>query len=282
MGKSLRNHKIISVSLVIYCNDINELNTAIYSTLNSNLVGKIYLIDNSPTNELKVLKNLDSERVVYLFQKNNLGFGRAHNIGINLSIKEGFKYHLILNPDIEFKENILESLHSYMENNLNCGITMPKVLYKNGDLQYLCKKIPSAFEMFGKRLPFNFLKTKINKNLELHQFDYNQILNVPYLSGCFMFCRVDCFEKAGLFDERYFMYMEDLDLSRSFHRHYETIYYPKVKVIHGYRSESRFNKSLLKALIFSAFKYFSKYGWLFDKERMQMNRKLLKSISKLK
>jgi GT2 family glycosyltransferase len=274
------NKKQLSVSLVMYCNCLEELTTAIQSALKSNLVNKIYLIDNSPTDALKVLKDLDS-RVVYLFQNANLGFGRAHNVGIKLSEETGFKYHLILNPDIEFQENVLEKLHSYIESKPSCGMIMPKVTYKNGDLQYLCKKIPSSFEMFGKRLPFKSLQEKINRSLELHEFDYNQILNVPYLSGCFMFCRVSSFAKAGLFDHRYFMYMEDLDLSRSFHRHFETIFYPEVKVIHGYRSESRVNRKLLKALIVSAIKYFNKYGWVFDGERRKMNNKLLERISKL-
>ena len=275
------NKKELSVSLVMYCNDIDELTIAINSTLISNLVDKVYLIDNSPTNALKALTQLDPDRIEYLFQNANLGFGRAHNIGIKLSEEECFNYHLILNPDIEFKENVLEKLYASMENNLECGMTMPKVLYNNGDLQYLCKKIPSAFEMFGKRLPFKSLQKKINERLELHNFDYNQILNVPYLSGCFMFCRVNCFSKAGSFDDRYFMYMEDLDLSRSFHRHYQTIFFPEVNVLHGFRSESKVNRKLLKALIISAIKYFNKYGWFFDRERTKMNKLLLKRISKL-
>lgn len=277
----MKSKKELSVSLVMYCNDIVELTTAINSALQSSLVGKIYLIDNSPSNSLKILSKIDTERIKYLFQNANLGFGSAHNIGIRFSEEEGFKYHLILNPDIEFKENVLEKLHEYMESNLNSGMAMPKVFYKNGDLQYLCKKIPTAFEMFGKRLPFKFLQKKINERLELHNFDYNQTLNVPYLSGCFMFCRVSCFNKAGLFDDRYFMYMEDLDLSRGFHRHYETVFYPEVSVLHGFRSESRVNKKLLKALIISAIKYFNKYGWIFDEERRKMNSKLLERISKL-
>ena len=277
----MKTKKELSVSLVMYCNDIVELTTAINSALQSSLVGKIYLIDNSPSDSLKILGKIDTERIEYLFQDKNLGFGRAHNIGIELSQKEEFKYHLILNPDIEFKENILEKLYAYMEGNQKCGMTMPKVLYNNGDLQYLCKKIPSAFEMFGKRLPIKPLQKKINERLELHDFDYKTILNVPYLSGCFMFCRVSCFRKAGLFDDIYFMYMEDLDLSRSFHKHYETIFYPEVSVLHGFRSESRVNKKLLKALIISAIKYFNKYGWIFDSERRKMNNKLLERISKL-
>ena len=272
----------ISVSLVLYNNEIEELKIAINAALSSSLVNKIFLIDNSETHKLSVLDLLEKNKIEYLFQNNNLGFGKAHNIGIAKSINEGFDYHLILNPDIEFETGVLEELSNYLSFHPNCGMITPKIFYKNGDLQYLCKKIPNAFEMFGKRLPFNFLQKKINKNLELHEFDYNQILNVPYLSGCFMLCRVTSFIKAGLFDERYFMYMEDLDLTRSFHKHYETIFYPKVKVIHGYRSESRVNKKLLRALIISAVKYFNKYGWFFDRELKEINNKLLERISKLK
>ncbi len=271
----------LSVSLVMYRNDIEELTIAINSALQSFLVGKIYLVDNSPTDELKILKNIDKNRVEYLFQNANLGFGRAHNIAIKIAQKNKFKYHLILNPDIEFKDNVLERLYSFMEGNENCGMVSPKIFYKNGDLQYLCKKLPSPFELFGKRLPFKSLQEKLNKKLELHEFDYNSILNVPYLSGCFMFCRLSGFDKAGFFDDRYFMYMEDLDLTRSFHRHYETIFFPSVDVTHGFRSESRVNKKLLKALIISAFKYFTKYGWFFDKERTLMNKKLYQRISSL-
>lgn len=76
MGKSIIGANI-SVSLVIYHNDINELRKAVGSALNSFLVKKVYLIE------------MDKERVEYLFQNANLGFGKAHNIGINNSIKEG-------------------------------------------------------------------------------------------------------------------------------------------------------------------------------------------------
>ncbi|PKP41233.1 MAG: glycosyl transferase family 2, partial [Bacteroidetes bacterium HGW-Bacteroidetes-12] len=130
----------------MYNNKLEELEIAINCTLQSDLVDKIYLIDNSPTDDLHVLQELDINRIVYLFQNANLGFGRAHNVGINLAIKKGYAYHLILNPDIEFEMNVLERLHSYMEINFECGIVTPKIYYKNGDLQYLCKKLPSAFE----------------------------------------------------------------------------------------------------------------------------------------
>lgn len=281
MGKSITGISI-SVSLVMYDNDIEELKTAIKGALDSSLVKRIYLIDNSPTDKLSVLKELDEKRISYLFQNNNLGFGRAHNIGILKSIEEEYNYHLILNPDIEFESGVLEELSTYLYKHSECGMITPKVFYKNGDLQFLCKKIPTPFELFGKRIPIKFIKKRINRKLELHHFNYDHILNVPYLSGCFMLCNVEKFKEAGVFDDRYFMYMEDLDLSRSFHKVSETIFYPKVSVIHGYRSESKVNKKLLKALIISAIKYFNKYGWFFDKDRIRFNNVLNTNINKIK
>ena len=62
----------------------------------------------------------------------------------------------------------------------------------------------------------------------------------------------------------------------------DNIFFPEVKIFHGFRSESRVNKKLLKALIISAIKYFNKYGWVFDIERNKMNKNLLERISKLK
>ena len=271
---------LVSVSIVIYKNDINELKLAIDSVLNSEFIHKLYLVDNSPDDSLKVLQQI-SPKIEYISNPKNPGFGAAHNIAVKLSEKDDVKYHLILNPDVEFKKDVISELFHFMENNENCALVMPKVLYKNGDLQYLCKKLPTPFELFGKRLPFKSLKNFINYDLELRMFNYNEKLNVPYLSGCFMFCKVKPLVSIGGFDELYFMYMEDLDLTRRLHRDFLTIYYPKVYVIHGYRSESKINKKLLFELIFSAFKYYNKFGWFFDAERRRMNKGLLQKINSL-
>ncbi|MFV0221273.1 glycosyltransferase family 2 protein [Empedobacter falsenii] len=276
MGENLNN--TVSASIVLYHNDYDEIKAALNSFYENDYIGKIYLIDNSVNNELEKLKFIAPDKIEYHFLNNNVGFGTAHNVAIKRSIEANYKYHLILNPDVEFEPYVITELTHYLEENEDCGLIIPKVFYKNGDLQYLCKRLPKFYELYGKRILPKSLKDKINARLELHHFNYDKILNVPYLSGCFMLCRNEALDKINGFDERYFMYMEDMDITRSIHKYYKTIFYPNVHIIHGYRSESKVNKKLLIALIKSSIQYYNKYGWFFDSEAKKFNKELMKNF----
>jgi GT2 family glycosyltransferase len=273
--------KNINVSIVLFKNDQDLVKKAIYSCVNSVLINRIYLIDNSPTDILSCLASLDS-RIEYIFNNANLGFGKAHNIALKRSIEENIPYHLVLNPDVYFEGGVLEELHHFMENNPDVGLVMPKVLYPDGTLQYLCKLLPTPLDLFGRRFlnfgPFRKIVEKRNEVYELRFTGYDKIMEVPYLSGCFMFIRTEVLKKVGLFDERFFMYLEDTDLSRRIHRVAKTVYYPYVYVYHEYGKGSYKSLKLLYYHIKSAIKYFNKYGWFFDKEREEINKKILKKL----
>jgi GT2 family glycosyltransferase len=273
--------KSINVSIVLFKNDQDLVKKAIYSCINSVLINRIYLIDNSPTDILSCLASLDS-RIEYIFNSANLGFGKAHNIALRKSIEENIPYHLILNPDVYFNKGVLEELYYFMEANKDVGLVMPKVLYSDGTIQYLCKLLPTPFDLFGRRFlnfgPFKKIIENRNKIYELRFTGYDKIMEVPYLSGCFMFIRTEVLKKVGLFDERFFMYLEDTDLSRRIHRVSKTIYYPEVSIYHEYGKGSYKNPKLLKYHLDSAIKYFNKYGWFFDKERDEINKKTLKKL----
>ena len=273
--------KNINVSIVLFKNDQDLVKKAIYSCVNSVLINRIYLIDNSPRDILSCLASLDS-RIEYIFNNANLGFGKAHNIALKRSIEENIPYHLVLNPDVYFEGGILEELYHFMENNPDVGLVMPKVLYPDGTLQYLCKLLPTPLDLFGRRFlnfgPFRKIVEKRNEVYELRFTGYDKIMEVPYLSGCFMFIRTEVLKKVGLFDERFFMYLEDTDLSRRIHRVAKTVYYPYVYVYHEYGKGSYKSLKLLYYHIKSAIKYFNKYGWFFDKEREEINKKILKKL----
>jgi len=273
--------KNINVSIVLFKNDQDLVKKAIYSCVNSILINRIYLIDNSPTDMLSCLANLDS-RIEYIFNNTNLGFGKAHNIALKRSIEENIPYHLVLNPDVYFEGGVLEELYNFMENNPDVGLVMPKVLYPDGTLQYLCKLLPTPLDLFGRRFlnfgPFKKIVEKRNEIYELRFTGYDKIMEVPYLSGCFMFIRTEVLKKVGLFDERFFMYLEDTDLSRRIHRVAKTVYYPYVYIYHEYGKGSYKSLKLLYYHIKSAIKYFNKYGWFFDKEREEINRKILEKL----
>lgn len=267
----------ITACIVLYNNDPIMLKNAVDSFLNSHSNLRIYLIDNSPSTKLKTY--FSDQRIEYYHNPTNPGFGTSHNIAIKKAIAIKSEYHIILNPDIFFENNVINELVLFARENEKIGLLMPKVLYPNGDLQYLCRLLPSPFELFFRRFfsNLNFVK-KMNNTSILEFTGYNKIMNVPYLSGCFMFCKTDVFEKVGGFDERFFMYMEDVDLSRRIHNHYLTVFYPKVQIYHNFEKGSFKNKKLLKYHITSAIKYFNKWGWFFDSEKRRINEKCLKNL----
>lgn len=265
----------INASIVLYHNKKEQLIKVINSFLNTSLEVKLYLVDNSSNDDLKELKNLDN-RIEYIFNNANLGYGTAHNIAMRKSISDGVPYHLVLNPDIYFERGILEELFSYMEQNQDIGNIIPQIRYPDGDIQYLCKLLPTPTDLILRRfIPLKSWKEKRNQNYELRWTGYDKVMNVPSLSGCFMFLRCEILKDIGLFDENIFMYLEDTDLNRRIHSKYKTIFYPKVEVVHEYAKESYVNKKLLMFHIKSAIYYFNKWGWIFDKKRSKINNKFL-------
>ena len=95
--------------------------------------------------------------------------------------------------------------------------------------------------------------------------------DVPFLSGCFMLFRMEAIKEVGMFDERFFMYAEDIDITRRMHRRYRTVFYPMLPVYHKFSRASRRSLHLFSVHIISVMKYFNKYGWFNDKERTEIN-----------
>ena len=265
--------KQLSVSIVLYQNS-SEVELAVASVLNTSLNIILYLVDNSPTDRLKYLAS--NNRVIYLFNDANLGYGAAHNIAMQKSIAQNVKYHLVMNPDITFKQGTLERIYEFMDQHDDVGSLMPKVFGLDGSVQKLCKLLPTPLNLFGRRFLGKIgWAERMNNKYELSEFNYNDILNVPSLSGCFMFIRTAVLTKAGLFDPRYFMYLEDYDLGRRIHKISKTVFYPEASVIHTHAKESYKSKTLLKIHMRSAISYFNKWGWILDKERSSFNRTVL-------
>lgn len=259
----------LSGAIVTYNNSRSVLSKAISSFLDTDLGVRLYIIDNSPTDDLRDISQ--DPRVEYIFMNANLGFGTGHNVILRSSEKMG-KYHLVLNPDIHFKKGTLEHLYEYMEKNPNVGNVMPKVIYPNGELQYLCKLLPTPKDWIIRMfVPIRNIREKINNGLEMRFADYNKEMNVPFLSGCFMFLRKSVIEEIGVFDEGIFMYCEDIDLNRRIYKRYRTMYYPQACITHNFERGSHKNARLLWIHIKAAIYYLNKWGWFFDKERAIIN-----------
>lgn len=267
----------IGISIVLFKTNEVQLVNCLNSIFNCKYDTQVFIIDNSPFDVLSTacrnFKNLE-----YIHNPSNPGYGSAHNIAILKSIKEKYDYHIVINPDIYFSEGCIEGLLDYMKINLDVGLIMPKVLFPNGDIQYLCKLIPTPFDLLVRAFfPRSYFQ-KSRDNFELRWTGYNKIMSVPYLSGCFMLLRVDTLKEVGLFDESFFMYPEDIDLSRRIAASWKTIYYPFSSVFHEYGALSKKSYKLLLIHTWNIIKYFNKWGWFFDKNRSEINDRALKNI----
>jgi GT2 family glycosyltransferase len=240
---------------------------------------KLFLIDNSPTQDIRqeILDFLADERVDYIYLNENIGFGAAHNIALRKMVNVS-EYHLVLNPDVTFGSNVLRSIYQYMEANHDVGLLMPKVLYPNKHTQFNCKLLPCPSDLIFRRfLPFSIIKKKLSR-YDLRFTGYNKLMEVPNLSGCFMFMRTGLLPKTGFFDERYFLYLEDTDLCRRFFQVAKNVYYPFVHIYHDHERGSYKSLKLLFIHSRSAVKYFNKWGWWQDRERDEVNQQILSSL----
>jgi len=214
---------------------------------------EIIVIDNdSRDGSVEMLNNEFGAKIKLIINKNNIGFGPANNQGARIA--QG-KYLFFLNSDTLIKENILTPLNSYLKNHEQVAIASPKLLLDNGDEQeYAYGKFPTLFRGIAEK----FKKFKIDKKA---------ILEVDWVSGAALIVRKDVFQKVKSFDEKFFMYFEDIDLCKCIKNlNYKIVVFPQVAIIHlGGKSISKFKKR--KEYYYKSQNYFYKkhYG------RLKMN-----------
>lgn len=263
----------IIVSIVIYQHSYTDLEPTLKSLLSIEYISKIILVDNDHS---IWAGNLKSKKIVYLKTKENNGFGYGHNYAIHLYAHQS-DYFLICNPDIYFESEEFNKLINFSINQPE-GLFLPKIIYPHGENQYAARLLPSPLNLFARRF-----SQKISQNLDqkylLKKFTIDKPMFVPSLSGCFMLFRSSILLQLGGFDERFFMYMEDVDLSRRCAEKYGAIYYPSATVIHKHDQGSYKDIFLLKIHLKSAFLYFNKWGWFYDIGRKKLNNRCLKQFS---
>lgn len=264
---------MLNISIVLYHpNWEQEVLPLVEELLRVKNLRKIYLLDNSEDREIHPKSEIKHPKLRYMHMPENLGYGKAHNIALRESAYYKTEMHLVMNSDICVKAEDIDAMHDWMLANPEVGQLMPKVVHPDGTQQFLAKRLPTPFDVFSRRFMPQWMTRKRNHRYELRDKDLERPINAPYLSGCFMLLRTSASVEAGLFDERFFMYPEDIDLTRRIHRNFLTLYYPQWTIIHAHRKASYKNRHMLWIHIQNMCRYFNKWGWFFDKERTLFNR----------
>lgn len=265
---------MITVSIVTYKNDFNEVKTCLSNFIDSEEILKVAICENSETPILSEDLLADfSKKIVYISNTKNNGYGAGHNLAYSTVKQLNADYHVVMNLDVFADINVFIQLEKLLSENRNIVHAMPKIISPNGEIQRNCKKLPSPANLFFRRFFTNFSITKkCDDKYTLKDYDYSFTLNAPYLSGCFMFLRKETFEAISGFDERFFMYPEDIDLTRRLHKIGQTVCYPYCSISHEHGRASYKSLKMTFIHIIGMIKYFNKWGWLIDNEKKRFNK----------
>ena len=274
----------LTVCVVTYNTKHEELRKVIRCFQKIAIRFKLWISDNSEKDDLRdFIEGFLDDRIEYIFNNSNNGFGAGHNVVIEKLVQERIEseFHLMVNADVFFEENTIEKIVEYMRKNRDIGQIGPKIYGLDGEVTKSCRLFPSPVNLIFRRfLPIKSIVGKLDYDYEMKWYDYSEIIDVPILSGCFIFVRTDALKEIGGFDKRYFMYMEDYDLCRQIGKKYRTVFYPEVKIIHEHGKASYKSRKMMLLHVNSAIKYFNKWGWFFDKERREKNRECMKKYKK--
>ncbi len=209
-----------------------------------------YIIDNNSSDDtLSRLKDLKPLKIVRL--PKNIGFGAAHNKIIE---KVDSDYHFIVNPDITVSDDVFANIVDYMEAHPDVAMCAPDILNTDGTRQYLPKSKPTFRRLFLGRL-----SKKVRSEYVWRDREITAPCDVDFCSGCFLCVRTSVFKKLGGFDERYFMYLEDADLTLRVKSLGRTVFLPDIKVTHIWERGSHKNIKLLLLHTASCVKFLRKW-----------------------
>ncbi|MBQ8737620.1 MAG: glycosyltransferase family 2 protein [Bacteroidaceae bacterium] len=228
---------------------------------------EVFVVDNSSTDGSEEIVTSVFPGVKYIFNKENKGFASANNQALRLAKGE---YVMLLNPDTFIGEDVLREAIGFMDTHADAGALGVRMLRDNGTFAPESRRgIPTPFTSFCKMsgLCSLFPKSRVFGKYYMLYLDSNSDCEIEVVSGACMLIRRKALDKAGLLDETFFMYGEDIDLSyRILKAGYRNFYLP-ADILH-YKGEStektsfRYVYVFYQAMLIFFRKHFSDYGIL--------------------
>lgn len=201
----------------------------------------------------------------FIAETKNLGYGRAAN-KIIFQKKTLPSYIAIMNTDLSWSKGTFSEIISWLKSNPDVCLAVPKILDSSRITQKLCKQNPTVLGLFSRRFIPNRFKSPWLRSYDfwytMNNRNYDEVFESPYLSGCCMIIKTKQFMNIGGFDEQFFLYLEDADLTRSLSKNGRCVHLPLQgsEIIHNWGRGSHLSLRLTLVNIISAWKYFSKWG----------------------
>lgn len=255
----------IDISVVVVnWNAGNQLRSCIDSVIafGWNFVESIVVVDNGSTDgSAETVEGLPKVKVIRTGE--NLGFGKACNLGARYTTSQ---YLLFLNPDAALFSDTLSKVLTYMEDQANAkvGICGVQLLDETGHISRSCARFPSSLRFIAHATGVDRIFSRLGHFMA--EWDHNESRQVDHVIGAFFFVRCALFNDLGGFDERFFVYLEDLDFSyRVHHAGFTSVYLTNVQAFHAGGGTSNQVKARrlfysLRSRLLYAFKHFSLIG----------------------
>ncbi|MGD0231366.1 MAG: glycosyltransferase family 2 protein [Syntrophorhabdales bacterium] len=199
---------------------------------------EITVVDNASTDGSpeEVEKRFPEVRLIR--NAKNLGFAKANNMGIRASTG---RYVALINSDVEVLSDCLSRMMAFMDTHASTDMLGPRILWSDRTLQSSCRKFPTLWNNFCPAVGLSalFPRAPFFSGEHMLYFTHDITRKVDVLVGCFMMVRREALEAAGLLDESFFIYAEDIDWCRSFRNaRREVSFHPGSEAIHHGRSSS--------------------------------------------
>ncbi len=258
----------MNLSIIIVSYNVRDLLRKCLSSIGEDTLPdkEIIVVDNVSTDGSPDMVKAEFPGVRLVENTENLGFGRANNAGYALSTG---RMILFLNPDTVVRDSALEKMARYLDDHDDVGAVSCRLLNGDLSLQRSCRHFPGIFTTIVNytRLSDRFPGSTVFGRNQMSYWDYGSIRDVDVVSGACMMFRRSLLEEIGLFDERFFMYSEEVDLCRRvWNAGRRIVFIPHAEIVHWYGKSSEtlkdeivMNKLIYRHYFTSRYYYFRKH-----------------------
>ena len=257
--RKMETRLILTISIVTH-NSKKDIRGVLDSLMASDYadICKVYVVDNGSTDGTVELVESEYPNVT-LIHSENVGYGAGNN---KVLLQAESDYHFVLNPDVVFTPHLLSEIVAYMEQNTACVLCTPDVVDADGRRIPSPKKSPRLRYIVARYLPWNAgLLRKWHDEYTDFSNHSTQAYPIELCAGFFMAMRTKAAQDIGGFDERFFLYYEDTDLSKRMMEKGKVMCLPYLYVCHNSKRAAYYSKQARGQMIRSLIRYFNKWGW---------------------
>ncbi len=201
-------------------------------------------------------------RVALTALPHNRGFGHGHNTVIPQLRSQ---FHLVLNPDVELHRDALRAGLTALQQSEEIVLASPRAIGGHGEQEFLCKRYPSVLALLLRGFAPSFVRRWFERRLADYEMrdvcSGNRPVDVSIASGCFMLVRTQALQAVHGFNDDFFLYFEDFDLSLRLGRQGRLVFWPSMAIVHhgGYAATKGWRH--LGYFIRSGALFFRRHGW---------------------